>query len=139
MKHIISIVAFMVVTFAVQGTSHFVLNADHYAGITHLRPEPIMPLGFAAMIIQGAILSLLLERSTNNQATIKDGLFVSMMFGIFLGSYMWLAEPAKYAVPSITAWISVELPVNLIQFAVYGMIIGFIHQRFTKQVAAEPA
>ena len=130
MKHIISIVAFMVVTFAVQGTSHFVLNADHYAGIAHLRPEPIMPFGFAAMIIQGAILSLLLERNTNNQATIKDGLFLSMMFGIFLGSYMWLAEPAKYAVPSITAWISVELPMNLIQFAVYGMMIGFIHQRF---------
>jgi len=136
MKHILSIAAYMAVTFAVQGTSHFVLNYDHYAAIAHLRPEPIMPMGFGAMIIQGLILTFGFERVYGPRPSAREGLVFSLAFGVFLGSYMWLAEPAKYAVPSIAGWISVELPMNLIQFLVYGILIAWIHRTFGKATVA---
>ena len=36
-KHLISVLAFMGVTFGVQGVSHFLLNKDHFAEIGFLR------------------------------------------------------------------------------------------------------
>lgn len=133
MKHFLSVVAFMVVTFAVQGTSHFVLNHDHYAAISFLRPEPILPMGFGAMIIQAVIMTVAFERIFGVSPSIRSGLTFSLAFGIFLGSYMWLAEPAKYTVPSTADWISVELPMNMLQFIVYGVLIAAIHRQFGKK------
>jgi len=128
-KHIFSILAFMVVSFSVQGTSHFVINADHFASVGFLRPGPIMPLGLAAMILEGFIMSVALSRFMPGGSTVRDGLAVSAAFGLFLASYIVLAEPAKYAVPSISNWMVIEATASCIQFSVFGLLLGFIHRK----------
>lgn len=135
MKHILSVIAFMIVSFAVQGLNHFVINAEYYANIDFARPAPVMALGFLAMIVQGSILTLALGHIARLGTRIKDGLMVSLSFGLFLGSYIAFAEPAKYAVPSIPAWIITEGLTSTIQFALFGFVLGFIHQRLTKAPA----
>lgn len=130
-KHLLSILAFMAVSFAVQGGSHFAVNTDHYAGIDFMRAAPIMPMGLLAMVTQGVILTLALSRMAGAKATIKDGLMVSLAFGLFLASYIVLASPAKYAVPSIAAWMGVEGASSAIQFTVFGILLGFIHQKLS--------
>ena len=42
---VLTIAAFMIISFGVQGLSHFVINVDHFAGISFMRPEPILPIG----------------------------------------------------------------------------------------------
>lgn len=42
----------MVLTFAVPGMSHFVINVEHFASIPFVRPEPFQSLGFAVMTIR---------------------------------------------------------------------------------------
>ncbi len=132
MKHILSVIAFIIVSFAVQGLNHFVINAEYYEGIDFARPEPVMALGFLTMIVQGAILTLALGHIVPLGARIKDGLMVSLSFGLFLGFYIAFAEPAKYAAPSIPAWIMTEGLASMIQFVLFGFMLGFIHQRLTK-------
>lgn len=129
-KHLLSVLAFMMVTFAVQGLSHFLLNKDHFADIGFLRESPIMPLGFAVMIIEGWILSLALSRLAPKAPSLRDAMTVSLAFGLFLGSYIALTEPAKYAVPSILEWIKVEATVSTIQFGAFGVLLGLIHRKF---------
>jgi len=129
-KHIVSVIAFMAVTFAVQGTSHFLLNADHFANVGFLRDSPIMAMGFSVMIIQGLVISLCLARFAPIQPALRETLIVSVSFGLFLASYIVLTEPAKYAVPSILEWIKVEATASTVQFGVFGVLLFFIHQKF---------
>lgn len=128
-KHILSVLAFMIVSFSVQGVSHFLINKKHYASIEHMRSDQIIPLGLLVMVIQGILLTTALSAWKGSHALVMDGLVVSMVFGLFLGSYIALVEPAKYAVPSVSQWISVEASASTIQFVAFGLLLGFIHQQ----------
>jgi hypothetical protein len=44
-------------------------------------------------------------------------------------AYIALAEPAKYAAPDIMAWMRIEVIVGLLQFSVFGFVLGFIHSK----------
>lgn len=127
--HILSILAFMAITFAAQGTSHFVVNKAHFDAVGFLREEPIMILGFATMIVQGGTLSLALWAWKGGQGSVMDGLKIAAVFGAFLVSYIMLSEPAKYTVPSIPRWVLTELVVGTLQFGLFGLVIGAIHRR----------
>lgn len=128
-KPALTVFAFMLVTFGVQGTSHFVINTEHFSTIDFVRADPVLPLGFAAMIIQALVLSFVMLTLWPNGATIRQGLGVSISFGLFLGSYIALAEPAKYAAPSIPAWMLTESTASLVQFSVFGLILGLIYRK----------
>ena len=129
--HSLAILAFVLVSFIVQGTSHFLVNSDHFTSIGFLRTEPIMPMWLAVMVLQGVILSVSLAYLRPSGATIRDGLRVSISFGLFLAAYIALVEPSKYQVPSIPAWIGVEATASTVQFLVYGILLGLIHSKRT--------
>ena len=127
LKHLISVLAFVVVTFGVQGLSHFAINKAHYGKIIFMRADHILPLGTSAMVVQGVIMSLALSLYSAHPSLL-DGLLVSLTFGAFLGLYIALVEPSKYAVPSVTSWTWVEASASLVQFSLYGLILGLVHQ-----------
>jgi hypothetical protein len=129
-KHLVSVLAFMVVSFAAQGLSHFAINAEHFATISFMRPDPVIPLGLLVMVVQGGLVSLGLHSWRGESARIVDGVLASGAFGAFLVSYIAIVEPSKYQVPSILGWFEVEALVGLAQFAIFGVMLGAIHQRF---------
>lgn len=125
-----TVVAYVIATFAVQAPSHLLINAEHYAGLGFLRPEPIFVLGFIAMLIQGAIFAFLFPLYNEVRGTgrpIRNGLHFAWIVGAFLASYMALAEPDKYLVPSIAAHITVETLAAFCQFTLFGLLLGLIH------------
>jgi phosphotransferase system glucose/maltose/N-acetylglucosamine-specific IIC component len=128
----LAILAFVIASFAVQAMSHFVLNAGHYATVEFMRDEPIMALGIFTMIVQGAILAYLYTFFYRDGAPLLRGLKYGLLMGVFLGSYLTLVEPAKYIVPSIRSWMIVEGLASLVQFALYGILLGLIYDKFHK-------
>ncbi len=128
LEHGASILTFAVISFAVQGLSHFVINKAHFDNVAFTRPNPVIAMGVAVMILQGLVLSVALAVWKGGAATIADGLTVSGAFGLFLVSYIAVVEPSKYDVPSIRAWIRVEGLAGLVQFAAFGVALGAIHQ-----------
>lgn len=127
--HVLSVLGFMIVSFAAQGTSHFLVNKEHFATISYLRENPIIPMGLAAMVVQGFIMSVALRAWQGGDTTVTNGIAASLAFGVFLVAYIALAEPAKYEVPNILAWMKVEGIVGLLQFSVFGLLLGFIHNK----------
>lgn len=123
-----TLAAFMVVTFAVQAGSHFVLNVEHYAGIPIMRAAPIMPLGILAMVVQGTLAGLLFPAVRWADGSVRSGVKFAWMLGAFLGSYIVFAEPAKYLVPSIADWMLVESAATFVQFSLFGVLIALIHR-----------
>lgn len=126
-RHALTLLAFIAVTFAVQATSHFVINTGHYATIPFMRADVVFLLGFLAMIVQGVALSYLYARLPGSGRPAIDGLKFGLIAGSILASYIAFAEPAKYAAPSIPAWIVTEGLVSLTQFSVFGVLLGLIH------------
>ena len=49
--------------------------------------------------------------------------------GVFLVSYLALVEPAKYAVPSVGAWLAVEAGAGFVQFTLFGLLLAAIRTR----------
>ncbi|MBL1242103.1 MAG: hypothetical protein COB13_009655 [OCS116 cluster bacterium] len=134
-KHFLSVLGFVIISFTVQGMSHFIINEAHFASIGFARAEPILAFGILVMVLEGIILTLALAAYKPNQVTIKDGLMLSLAFGLFLASYIALVEPSKYAVPSIVDWIKIETTASLVQFVAFGLILGYIHSKFQPKEA----
>lgn len=132
----VTVIAYALTTFAVQGTSHFALNADHFAAIPIMRAEPMIPLGIASMVIQGLIFAWLYPVYANGASTIRRGIGFSSLIGGFLASYIVLGEVGKYAIPSVSSWILVEAGAAFAQFTLFGVWLGLIHRSAPARVAA---
>jgi hypothetical protein len=127
-KHVMAVLGYMAATFITQATSHFVINADHYASVTFLRKEPIFPLGILSMLIQGSIISYLYARRSETERSISGAIKFAWLAGGFLVSYPALAEAAKYSVPAVAPWITVEFIAGFVQFTFYGVLLGLVYR-----------
>src|SRR6267378_1978801 len=134
-KHLLAILAYVVATFGTQAPSHFLVFAHHYAAVTYIRKETLFQFGVLAMLIQGVVLSVLYARFAGGRNTMKNALGFSWLMGAFLVSYTAFAEAAKYMVPSVASWIAVELAVGLVQFTVFGLLLGLIYRERTERGA----
>jgi len=81
------------------------------------------------LLIQGAVLSYVYSILSSNGSSIAKGLTYGLLMGVFLVSYVALVEPSKYAVPSVIQWISVEGIAGLLQFSLFGLLIGMLYSR----------
>lgn len=128
-KHFLAVLGYIVATFGSQATSHFLLFKDHYAEVSFMKPDPIFALGFTSMILQGFILSFVHERSQFSGGTLFSSVKLSWLFGLFLVSYIGLAEAAKYPVPNVGSWIGVEFLVGFVQFTLAGFFLNLAHKK----------
>jgi len=131
-KIILGTLLFIVISFASQAISHFVINVEHYATVPFMRTEPIFALGFLTMILQGIVLSYLFILYSKNEFTFKKGLLFGLLMTVLFVSYPALVEPAKYQVPNILNWIMVEGFVGLTQFCVYGILLSITFKKMHK-------
>ena len=125
----LTVLAYVVVTFGVQGASHFAVFAAHYAAIPIMRAEPIIAMGLGSMLIQGVLFALLFPTFQRGGDSVWDGVKFSWALGGFLASYIVLGEAGKYAIPSIASWIAVEGSVAFVQYTLFGVLLGLIHRR----------
>ena len=121
-------ISYLVVTFALGYVWHLVAFKDLYARLaifTRL-DDPIVPLGFTAMVIQGAVMSYLFPLlSKPNKSVVSNGLRFGLVTGLFIASSAVLAEAAKMKVTSISMWLFVETIYYAIQFALCGIAMAY--------------
>lgn len=121
--------AYLGVTFAAGFVWHLILFKQLYKdlGIFSRIDDPIIPLGFAAMLIQGAVLAYLYPRVSKRREPTKEGLSFGIIMGVLMLSSAVIAEAAKQRVSSLPTWLIVESIYYLLQFGVSGMLIGIIY------------
>ncbi len=129
--HLMSVAIYFVITFAVQASNHFVISTAHYARQPIIAEEPVLWGGLAAIVLQGSVLTFLYSRLRTHFPGVPGGLGFALLMGVFLGSYIALAEPSKYLVSSRLEWFFVEASASLTQFVLFGLALGFIHQKWT--------
>ena len=108
---------------------HLVIFVDLYHRLEiYNRPEPIIPLGFASMIVQGIVMAYLYPFYAKGSSTVAKALTFSLTMGVFLFSISTLANAAKINVTSITDWLLIQSAFHLIQFLVTGGLIGLVYR-----------
>lgn len=129
-KALFATLAYSMVTMIIAVPWHFVLFKDlyHSFGIYN-RTDPIVPLGFLSMFIQGAVMACIYPRYYRGGSHYKEATQFSLLMGVFLFSVSTLANAAKIEVSPMGTWISIQFVFHLIQFLLGGVALGFVYSR----------
>lgn len=132
---------YVAVTFVMGFVWHLVLFKDLYRELAIFSriDDPIVPLGFAAMLIQGAILAYLFPLLPHDRGPIGAGLGFGLLVGVFMATSAVLAEAAKQRVASLPTWLLVESAYYLIQFGLSGIGIGLVYGSSVKAAQRQHA
>ena len=133
-KFFSSWLAYLVITFAMGFVWHLVIFKELYAklGIFTRIDDPIIPLGFTAMLIQGAVLAYLYPLIAKSGSPISEGLKFGLLMGLFIASSAVIAEAAKQRVSSLPTWLVVESAYYAIQFSLSGIAIALIYGKLER-------
>lgn len=121
--------AYSLITFPLAVIWHVLLFEEQYHRFGYFEGEPSFLLGLLTIVIQGFVLSFLYPYFNLAGRGIIKGLKYSLLVGIFFWSSHVLAFVAKQIVDSSLTFVLMESFYLLIQFGLYGLLIGLIHSR----------
>jgi tetrahydromethanopterin S-methyltransferase subunit C len=116
--------AYMVPTFAIAFIWHLEIFAAYYDRLMIYRPDKVIPLGFAAIAIQGAIFSLAYRSLFAGSSTPRGALRFAVAAGLLSWTFTTLAVAAKHPMTSVGGFVLVETAFTLLQFAVVGPLMA---------------
>lgn len=122
--------AYVVVTFALGFLWHLMLFKKTYQKLEIFSRvnDPIISLGFSAMLIQGAILAYVFPLFPQCGNVLTDGLRFGLVLGAFIASSAVVAEAAKQRVTSLPTWLVIETSYYAVQFGLSGITIALVFE-----------
>jgi hypothetical protein len=106
----LGIAAYLVPTFPIAYAWHLVVFAPAYDALGIYRPDPIIPFGFASMLIQAIAFSFAYPRlfPGRGSAILKPGLTYGLALAVLSWSFTALAVAAKNIMTSVPTYIQLE-------------------------------
>ena len=126
----LGVAAYLLPTFPIAYVWHLVLFAPTYNALGIYRPDPIIPFGFASMVIQGIIFSWAYPRlfPKRGGAIFRPGLAYGLALAVLSWSFTTLAVAAKNIMSSVPLYLVLETGFTLLQFAIVGPLIALAHR-----------
>jgi hypothetical protein len=126
----LGVAAYLVPTFPIAYVWHLVLFAPAYEALGIYRSDPIIPFGFASMVIQGIIFSWGYPRffPGRGSAIFGPGLAYGLALAVLSWSFTTLAVAAKNIMGSVPLYVELETGFTLLQFAIVGPLIALAHR-----------
>lgn len=128
-------IAYTVVTFPIAVLWHVVLFGEQYNAFGYFDGEPSFVIGFLTIVIQGVVLSALYPKVQLAGSAIVRGIKYAMILGVFFWTAHVLAFIAKQQIAGIARFAAMETIYLLVQFGVYGVLIGLIYKQRLNAVA----
>lgn len=127
----LSIIAYVVLTFALGFVWNLILFKDLYEGMTGAaaRSSPIIQLGLIAVLLEAITMSLAFHRFHNPSMGLKSGLVIALGLGLFSMTYASLVVPAKFVVEPVLIYTLMELGFGLIHYTLAGLILARVFTR----------
>ena len=124
----LGVAAYLAPTFPIAYVWHLVLFAPAYEALGIYRPDPIIPFGFASIVIQGIIFSWAYPRLFPGNAIFGPGLAYGLALAVLSWSFTTLAVAAKNIMSSVPLYLVLETGFTLLQFAIVGPLIALAHR-----------
>lgn len=128
-KILLGTLGYAAVTFPLAFVWHLVLFNTTYEELGYFtRDEPIIAFGFASIIIQGMVLSLIYPSLCRGKSIVRGALTLAGMMGLYHWTMHVLAEAAKHQIEPLTTWFALETTYLSIQFVLGGFLIALVHR-----------
>ena len=125
---VLGTIAYTVCTFSLAVGWHVFLFKERYEAFGYFEGEPDFLLGLLTIVLQGVLLSALFPMLKSEGTTFRRGIKFALITGAFFWTSHVLAFVAKQRVPGVSVFIGMETAYLLIQFGLFGLIIGVIHR-----------
>ena len=125
--------AYTLVTFPLAVAWHVVLFEERYRSFGYFDGDPSFALGLLTIVVQGFILSLLYPYVRFSGNGIARGIKYSLLIGLFFWTSHVLALVAKQSVDDAISFVAMESFYLLLQFGIYGVLIGKIYSKDLKE------
>jgi hypothetical protein len=123
----LAVAAYVLPTFPLGYAWHLSTFKAQYDALGLYRPDVIIPMGLASMIIQGLILAYLYPHLFSTARA--DWLTSSALFFLVFGSLAWtflvLPVAAKFNMTSVSRFIVLETAFTVLQYAVSAPLIAW--------------
>ncbi|MBX2805391.1 MAG: hypothetical protein KTR19_05430 [Hyphomicrobiales bacterium] len=127
-KVLLSAAAYVVIVFPLALGWHAGLFKEKYESFGYFAGEPNIPVGLAAIIIQGLALAIIYPLFyTGSAGYVKAFQFAGLM-GLFFWTSHVLALVAKQNVPNASGFIAMETGYLAIQFSMFALVLGFLYR-----------
>jgi len=97
------------------------------------RGDPIIPLGMAAIIIQGLVIGYLFPYYGAGDRPILRGIKFNLIIGLMTYTAMGFATAAKFAIEPIGTFLVYHTVFQIIQFTLTGAALGWIYRNNDKK------
>ena len=126
-KFVLAVLAYFVITMAWAYPWHVIWFHDLYVELgAFTREAPIMPLGMAAVIIQGVVMAYFYPLYYRGGHPVAQGIKFSLIIGLMVYTVMGFATAAKIRIEPVSTYLLYHTIFQFIQFTVAGAVIGLI-------------
>ncbi|SHO57032.1 hypothetical protein VQ7734_02801 [Vibrio quintilis] len=131
----LGVVAYFVITMAWAYPWHMVFFHDLYVEWgAFQRAEPLMPLGIAAVLIQGIVIAYLYPFYARVKGySIASGIRFNLMIGLMTYTAMGFATAAKFSIEPVSQFLLFHTVFQVIQFILTGAAFGMIYRNTGRQ------
>ena len=126
----VTLAIYVVVNLSIAVLWHLVLFKETLAAATPFaRAEPIIPLGMAAMVVQGIMLIWLYPRFHRTGSRAKSGLLFGALAGLFLATGAIWVEVGKFEFADGITYLGLETIYEVVSFSALGLVIALRHKK----------
>ncbi|NJM29926.1 MAG: hypothetical protein HC855_07305 [Rhizobiales bacterium] len=126
---LLSVLAYVLPTFPLGYFWHLSTFKAHYDALAIFRPDVIIPMGLASMLIQGCLFAWLYPRLFGGRSWKAGALGFFMVFGLLAWSFLVLPVAAKYNMTSVLQFVALETAFTILQYAVVSPLIALANRR----------
>ena len=125
-RYWLAVAAYVVPTFPLGYFWHLSTFKAQYDALGMLRPDIIVPMGLASMIIQGLLFAYLYPRvfGTARPRWVAGAIGFFLVFGLLAWSFVVLPVAAKYNMTSVSGFMAIETGFTILQYAVTAPLIA---------------
>ena len=127
-KLVVGAAAYTICTFSLAVVWHVLLFRESYESFGYFEGEPDFLVGLLTIVLQGILLCALFPMLKAEGSSFRRGFRFALIVGAFFWTSHVLAFVAKQEIPDASAFIWMETLYLVLQFGVFGLIIGLIHR-----------
>ena len=120
--------AYLIPTFATGFFWHMVVFGDVYRELNVYRENPLVPLGFTSMLIQGILFAWAFPRlfNTRRDAWRHSAFASGVLFALLSWSFTTVAAAAKYPMASVEQFVAIESGYTVLQFLLVAPLMALV-------------
>ena len=130
MTYWLAVLAYVLPTFPLGYFWHLKTFAPTYDRLEMYRPDVIIPMGLASMVVQGLFFAWAYPRlfDTSSDNWLSSALQFWGIFGVLAWSFLVLPVAAKNRMTSVRTFLLLETAFTAIQFAVAGLLLALVYR-----------